>query len=335
MINIKQQQDLRLQALEAWLATCLPGVEWTIKPLANDASFRRYFRAHLADGNTYVVMDAPPDKEPMAPFVAIASELVNLKLQVPVVHQADLTQGFLLLSDLGDTLYLTVLNENNADQLYQTAIESLLTIQTCKSVDDYELPLFDRDFCLAELERFRHWYLQTHLGLELSSAEHDQLQASFDLLTANAQAQPRVFVHRDYHSRNLMVLPDNQVGIIDFQDAVKGPITYDLVSLLRDCYIDWPRVKVEKWVRSYQQQALAKGIISEDDPVQFLEWFDWMGVQRHLKAIHIFARLAHRDGKTTYLQDIPRALGYVRAVCQRYDELTPLYQFLQDRVLKP
>jgi aminoglycoside/choline kinase family phosphotransferase len=277
-------------------------------------------------------MDAPPDKEDSHPFIAVARRLFDAGLNVPEVLDQDLGQGFLLLSDLGSTPYLGALDEHSVERLYGDALGALASIQACACNG---LPAYDRALLLREMELFRAWLVGKHLGITLTETQHAILDATFDLLADNALAQPQVFVHRDYHSRNLMVTARNNPGILDFQDAVCGAVTYDLVSLLRDCYIEWPRARVEEWVLGYQELALQSGILREEHehPQPFLRWFDLMGVQRHLKASGIFARLHHRDGKPGYLNDIPRTLGYIAALADRHDEIAPLCVFVRDEVL--
>jgi aminoglycoside/choline kinase family phosphotransferase len=321
----------RLDALKRWLDSELEFTEYTLVPASSDASFRRYFRV-VHDGASFIVMDAPPGKEDAGPFIQVARQLVDAGLNAPEVLDEDLGQGFLLLSDLGSRPYLGALDESSVERLYGDALGALATLQTC-ACDD--LPPYDRELLLREMELFREWLVGKHLGITLDAAQHTMLDNAFDLLAGNALAQPQVFVHRDYHSRNLMVTSRNNPGILDFQDAVRGPVTYDLVSLLRDCYIAWPRARVEDWALGYQELALQTGILREEhgDPAQFLGWFDLMGVQRHLKASGIFARLNHRDGKPGYLGDIPRTLGYITDMAERHPALAPLCEFVADAVL--
>ncbi len=309
----------RLQQLEAWLRGELGIADYSIAPASSDASFRRYFRIQF-DGVSRIVMDAPPEKEDCGPFVRIARQLHAIGLHVPEILAEDLSQGFLLLSDLGSTPYLDVLNDDSVERLYGDALDALTRLQ---ARGPRELPAYDRELLMTEMGLFRDWYLGEHLGLALSDEEREALEGAFTLLADIALEQPRVAVHRDYHSRNLMLCERNP-GIIDFQDAVIGPITYDPVSLLRDCYIAWPRERVEGWALGYRDRAVEQGIIDHVDDATFLRWFDLMGVQRHLKATGIFARLNHRDGKPGYLNDIPRTLGYVREVAGRYSELEGL-----------
>jgi hypothetical protein len=283
------------------------------------------------EDNTLIVMDAPPDKEDSGPFVKVATIMADIGLNVPLIKHSNLAQGFLVLSDLGSKQYLSALNEANVEQLYGDALRALLTLQA-KGPKDGELPPYDHALLMREMELFREWYVKTHLQLSLSPSEEKMLTDIFERLAESALEQPKVCVHRDYHSRNLMLTAVNNPGILDFQDAVIGPVTYDLVSLLRDCYIAWPKQQVEAWALNYLQQAADAGVIDERDEGRLLQWFDWMGVQRHLKATGIFARLNHRDGKPGYLQDIPRTLSYVVDVSSRYQELQPLNDFLLRRV---
>lgn len=321
--------DSRLEALKEWVSTVLDTTGYEIKPASADASFRRYFRVFV-DGNTHIVMDAPPDKEDMRPFIQIAGRLHALGLNVPEVLQQDMERGFLLLSDLGQRLYLAQLNETTVDRLYGDALGALVVLQAGIFTDSTLLPEYDHAMLLREMALFPEWYLGRHLGVTLSPAQRDVLDRSFATLCQSALEQPQVWVHRDYHSRNLMQTGMNNPGILDFQDAVRGPVTYDLVSLLRDCYIAWPRARVEDWALGYQALALQSGLPVCLDEKQFLRWFDLMGVQRHLKATGIFARLNHRDGKPGYLGDIPRTLAYVFDVAARHADLQPLVHLLQD-----
>lgn len=323
----------RLEQLKRWLEDELDFSEYTLRPASADASFRRYFRV-LHEGVSYVVMDAPPEKEDSQPFINISRMLFDLGLNVPEVIDENLQQGFLLLSDLGSAPYLDVLDEETVERLYGDALGALATLQAC-TPDNAALPAYHRVLLLNEMELSREWLVGKHLGLSLDDTQTGVIDSVFELLAENALAQPRVCVHRDYHSRNLMQTAINNPGILDFQDAVIGPLTYDLVSLLRDCYIEWPRARVEDWALGYQDLALQSGILhaEHDDPQQFLRWFDLMGMQRHLKAAGIFARLMHRDGKAGYLQDIPRTLGYVVDVAGRYDELHVFGRFIDTEVL--
>jgi aminoglycoside/choline kinase family phosphotransferase len=301
----------------------------TIARASADASFRRYFRLRR-DDESYIVMDAPPAKEDIQPFIEIAERFHAIGLNVPLILERDLDQGFLLLSDLGDQLYLDRLNRNTVEQLYGDAMDALVVLQAGGLGDEQALPPYDRALLWREMELFREWYLGRHLGLSLAPSQNGALDRVFETLAQSALEQPRVWVHRDFHSRNLLVTRQNNPGILDFQDAVTGPVTYDLVSLLRDCYITWPREQVEGWVNGYYYLGERSGLPVGGDADQFLHWFDRMGVQRHLKAIGIFARLNHRDGKPDYLLDIPRVTRYVVDVTARDPALQPLNQLLQD-----
>jgi len=318
----------RLAELQYWLADELGFGDFTIVPASSDASFRRYFR--VTSGKTsQIVMDAPPEKEDCGPFISIASALADLGLNVPLILEADVKRGFLLMSDLGSVHYLQALNEQNVERLYGEAMHALQLLQTAP-VKDAGIPDYDRDLLLREMGLFRDWYLARHLQLAMSEALSEVLDQCFAFLAEEALGQPRTWVHRDYHSRNLMVTEMSNPGILDFQDAVIGPVTYDLVSLLRDCYVRWPQERVMGWVRDYLAISQANGLLSGIDPHQFQRWFDLMGVQRHLKAVGIFARLNYRDGKPGYLPDIPRTLGYVREVSARYSELSPLRRIVDE-----
>jgi aminoglycoside/choline kinase family phosphotransferase len=337
MAGFYQQRDKvytlgqRRERLEAWARQQLGWPEAALTPASADASFRRYFRIQQ-DAESYILMDAPPDREDCRPFVHISRLFLELGLHVPQILAEDAGQGFLLLSDLGSRLYLDELDAGTVHRLYGDALGALATLQSCGPVAD--LPPYDRKLLLFEMSLFRDWLLETHLEMTLNDAEQAQLQLTFEVLADNALEQPAVCVHRDYHSRNLMVSDYHNPGILDYQDAVIGPITYDLASLLRDCYISWPRQLVEEWAVGYYELAQQTGILrpGQARERQFLRWFDLMGVQRHLKAAGIFARLNHRDGKPGYLGDIPRTLGYVKDVCTSYTELEDLGR-LTERVL--
>ena len=321
----------RLRQLEQWLVqSCRLSFE-DIAPASADASFRRYFRVVLRDGSTLVAMDAPPEKEDCHPFVAVAGRMRQAGLHVPQIFAQDLAQGFLLLEDLGTRPYLDELNAGSVDSLYGDATRALLRLQVGAPTEG--LPHYDRAMLLREMQLFPDWLLGEHLGLVLDDGEGVMLSDAFDALVDNALAQPVVCVHRDFHSRNLMVVDDDNPGVIDFQDAVAGPLSYDLVSLLRDCYVRWPADQVDAWVADYHAAARGAGLTGDVDAATFLTWFDLMGVQRHLKAAGIFARLNHRDGKPGYLADIPRTLGYIVEVGQRRQEVAALAGFVAERVL--
>ncbi|KXX64681.1 aminoglycoside phosphotransferase family protein [Marichromatium gracile] len=317
-------------ALHAWLDQVLEGAPFQLTPASADASFRRYLRVHL-DDRTLIAMDAPPEHEDCGRFARLARRLCAAGLNAPEVHAAATEQGFLLLDDLGERPYLQVLDETNADRLYGEAMDALLTLQTAVATDD--LPRYDAAFLGRELGLFRDWFLERHLGRAPDAATTALLDALDRVLIDSALEQPQVCVHRDYHSRNLMWLAADNPGVLDFQDAVLGPLTYDLVSLLRDAYISWPEARVEGWALDFRRHALARGVLPAAspggrDPAHFLRWFDLMGVQRHLKVCGIFARLALRDGKRQYLDDLPRVLDALRTVAARHPELAGLARLL-------
>ena len=324
----------RQQQLQNWLARQCGLDNFDIQPASGDASFRRYFRVSLNDGTSLIAMDAPPDKENSEPFVRLARRFGELGLHVPDIIEEDLEQGFLLLKDLGSTQYLEVLSTDNVDIHYGDALFALNKLQTSAGL--HELPDYSQQLLMNEMELFREWLLKKQLGVELSDAENHSLDSVFKLLADNALEQPKVCVHRDYHSRNLMVVPDDiegpTPGILDFQDAVAGPITYDLVSLLKDCYIAWPRQQVVDWAMAYCQTSIQSGLVRKADENNFLRWFDLMGVQRHLKAAGIFARLNIRDGKEGYLKDIPRTVGYITQLQDVYPELSDLIAIIERHI---
>lgn len=331
----------RINTLQQWLEQELNLHHAKIVPITNDASFRRYFRITVAE-HSYIAMDAPPDKENCLPFIDIAQRLRASGLNAPDILAKHLGQGFLLLTDLGSQLYLPILTRGDenlengqwsqeAEQLYEDALIALVNMQVRTRSEG--LPPYDQRLLQVEMELFTNWLVAKHLQISLSPPELANLQTCFELLSDNALSQPQVFVHRDYHSRNLMVVNGHNPGILDFQDAVKGAITYDLVSLLRDCYVAWPLERVRGWARRYYTFAQQAGILTDVTEDTFFRWFDWMGIQRHLKASGIFARLWHRDGKSGYLKDIPRTLHYIVQVGQHYAELTPLTHFVSEQVL--
>lgn len=321
--------DDRLQALQTWLAKVLATSAYELEPATADASFRRYFRVRAGD-QSYIAMDAPPAQLDLGPYVRLAMRFHELGLNVPKVFESNTEKGFLLITDLGERVYLSQLDDTTVDRLYGDALGALLILQAGVYSDSTFLPDYDETLLADEMALFQEWYLGRHLGITLTTKQKAQLYQVFGQLTRSALDQPQVWVHRDFHSRNLLVTKHNNPGILDFQDAVLGPVTYDLVSLLRDCYIAWPRERVEDWAKGYHVLALQSGIQVGEDDGQFLRWFDWMGLQRHLKAIGIFARLKYRDGKAGYLTDIPRTLGYVMQVSARHADLQPLNALLHD-----
>lgn len=298
------------------------------EPASSDASFRRYFRVKTPNGQ-FIVMDAPPSKENVEPFIRIAKLLTESQVNVPTIFQQNLTDGFLLLEDFGSQCFLDQLNTITAADLYQSAFDSLFKLQTQTPIQNSGLPSYDEPLLHRELAIFDEWFLDQLLDIQIPAAVWETVRA---MLVASALEQPYTCVHRDYHSRNLMVLDHDSPGVIDFQDAVIGPITYDLVSLLRDCYIAWPEQQVEQWQFNYFERLQQAGLI-DCSPAQFKRWFDLMGLQRHLKAIGIFSRLHLRDGKSNYLGDIPRTLNYVSTVCIAYPELAEFNDFLHNHVL--
>jgi len=323
----------RTVLLRDWLDRQLPrqhpDQEISLEPASADASFRRYFRVSLADGSTRIAMDAPPEHEDCRPFLKVAALFRDAGVHVPEVYAEDLAQGFLLLSDLGHTTYLNVLDANTAPKLYRDANAALVDIQRASRPG--VLPEYDHALLSRELDLFPDWYVARHLQVTLGAEQQATLRSVFDKILANNLAQPQVFVHRDYHSRNLMVsgedYPENP-GIIDFQDAVYGPITYDLVSLYRDAYIHWEEAQELDFVIRYWEMARQAGLPVPADFHDFYRDYEWMGAQRQLKVLGIFARLCHRDGKDGYLKDMPRVLAYLRQTCERYLELRPLARLL-------
>jgi N-acetylmuramate 1-kinase len=326
--------DPRLQLLRHWLEEGLGFRHYHIAPASADASFRRYFRITRDGHAPLIVMDAPPGKEDVATYLRVAGMLREIGVHAPRVLERSERDGFLLLTDLGTTMYLPELAKpGQADVLYGDAITALVRIQSRGADAARGLPPYDEKLLRFEMSLFPDWLLDRHLGLELSAHESAALQAAMDALVANALEQPQVFVHRDYHSRNLMVCPGDNPGILDFQDAVRGGLTYDLVSLFRDSYIAWPQARVVEWALQFRREATSAGLDTGRDDAQFLRWFDLMGVQRHLKVGGIFARLWHRDGKSGYLADIPRTLRYAVGSCSRHAEFQELGHLIERRVL--
>lgn len=329
--------DGRLDALRAWLATVVPVPITAVAPASADASFRRYFRIGLADAvvipgqgepaSTLIAMDAPPAREDCRPYVAVAKLLVTAGVHAPAVLAMDLPRGFLLLTDLGTRTYLDVLDTALAPALYGDASAALVRWQLASR--EGLLRPYDEGLLRGELDLFPDWYVARHLGVVLNATQATVLERAFRTVLDENLAQPRVFVHRDYHSRNLMVSQPNP-GVLDFQDAVYGPITYDLVSLLRDAYIDWDEEHQIDWAVRHWQATRAAGLPVGDDFAAFWRAFEWMGVQRQLKVLGIFARLYHRDGKDAYLREMPRVMRYLRGACARYRQLGPLLRLLDE-----
>ena len=342
-------QDHRLEKLTQWIHQDYPNA--TIEVASADASFRRYFRVSNFDNSdkTIIAMDAPPEQEDCAPFIDVTKRLRDANVHAPEIIKQDLEQGFLLLEDFGNTPYLDRLCPPTADKLYGDAIKALLKIQTA---DTQGLPEYDEVLLQQEMQLMPEWFLQKHLDITPTTEQQKIIDRTLAVITTSVLQQPQVFVHRDYHSRNLMILdkyhvasPKNEtasslkvggcasdnVGIIDYQDAVIGPVTYDLVSLLRDCYIRWSHEKVSKWaLLDYKKQAEQAGLLSNVKDSTFIQWFDYMGLQRHIKVLGIFARLNHRDGKAHYLDDLPLTLEYVMEVGKKYPLTRPLVELFNE-----
>lgn len=311
----------------AWIRQTLDDDTLTLESASVDASFRSYWRTHH-DGRSWIVMDSPPAQEDPRPWLEIGARLSVAGLHVPAVQAQDLEQGFLLIEDLGSQLYLPALNDGTVDALYGHALNALLRMQ--RDADVSGMQPYDHAFLQRELEIMPEWFLRRHLDYTPECEEWDVLESAFTMLLHNALEQPRCFVHRDYHSRNLLITANNNPGIIDFQGALHGPITYDLASLLRDCYIVWDRARVEAWVESYRLRLQAAQLIAaEVDRPRFLRWFDLIGLQRHIKVLGIFCRLCYRDGKPGYLDDLPRVYDYVIDVAGRYPELAEFVALLR------
>jgi len=317
----------RQRKIEVWLGSLYPGRAFNLTPASADASFRRYFRASFADGASLVVMDAPPEREDCRPWLHVQDLFHKAGAHVPEVLASDIAEGFLLLSDLGSTTYLAAFDADNTVGLYRDAIDALVRIQ-CASRPN-QLPPYDRALLQRELDLFPDWYIAKHLKLQLTDAQRNTLAAAFEKILAVNLAEPQVYVHRDYHSRNLMVTTPNP-GIVDFQDAVYGPISYDLVSLFKDAYVEWPEDLVLDWVVRYWEKARKAGLPVRADFADFYRDYEWMGVQRHIKVLGIFARLCHRDGKDGYLKDMPLVAKYLRTACERYRDLGPFLKLLDE-----
>jgi aminoglycoside/choline kinase family phosphotransferase len=314
----------RYALVQDWLSRQLPGRTFSLAPASADASFRRYFRVALPD-QTLIVMDAPPGQEDCRPFIHVAGLMATAGLHVPAILAQDLEHGFLLLSDLGSTTYLAALDDENADRLFRDAIAALIRWQLASR--DGVLPAYDEALLRRELDLFPDWYVRRHLGIELDASQREVLQTAFGRILANNLAQPKTYVHRDFMPRNLMVTEPNP-GVLDFQDAVYGPISYDVASLFKDAFISWEEQRVLDWTIRYWETAKRAGLPVHSDFGEFYRDCEWMGLQRHLKVLGIFARICHRDGKPAYIKDAPRFLAYVRAVAERYAQLSPLLRLL-------
>jgi aminoglycoside/choline kinase family phosphotransferase len=340
--------DPRRAALTRWVRDDLGFADGGIAPASADASFRRYFRvtppADAPSHEPFIVMDAPPDKEDLGPFLRVAKLLAQWGLNVPVVLARNVEEGLLLMTDLGSEQYLPALAAGrDVERLHSDALAALLAMQTADDGDARDLPPYDETRLRDEMGLLPEWFLGRHLGIDLDDAGRALFATLGEFLIDSALAQPRVFVHRDFHSRNLMLCDRRNPGILDFQDAVHGPITYDLVSLLKDCYIAWPEGRVRGWALRHRARLLEAGVAAGADDAEFLRWFDLMGLQRHIKVLGIFARLHYRDHKPQYLSDLPRVFDYVRAAAARYPEtaafagmlqrLEPRFQAAQARAL--
>ncbi len=319
--------DKRLEQLNDWLCSIYGEELANLSPASSDASFRRYFR-FIDLGKSYIVMDAPPDREDCRPFIEVSQQLLAQGVNVPEVLASNLEQGYLLLTDLGKQTYLQVLNDQNADSLYQDAISSLIRIQRGGLQNHGIFPVYGEKLLLSEMQLFVDWLLDRHLQISLDTRQAHDWRACKQWLLEQIAIQPVTWVHRDYHSRNLMICADHNPGVLDFQDAVEGPITYDLVSLLKDCYVCWPRQRILTWLSLYHHKACVAAL-PVPELSRFTAWFDLMGVQRHLKAAGIFARLYHRDQKSGYLADIPRVLAYIHEVAKEHTQLVVLEKLSQ------
>ncbi len=326
-VSLNPDKLFRMSQLKDWLQSIDEFDLTDVRPASADASFRRYFRvSDRLSGRTFIVMDAPPDKEDCRPFVHITELLRGANVNAPEIISMDLDRGLLLLADLGNRQYLDHLDEDSSNRLYGDALAALVNMQ---GIQDH-LPDYNRTRLQDEMGLFEPWYLNKHLNVSLDERQKSVLSDMFELLIDSALQQPRAFVHRDYHSRNLMLVDDNNPGVIDYQDAVIGPLTYDLVSLFKDCYIEWPRERVETWLDEYLRITPIELPVARE---RFIRWFDFMGVQRHLKVLGIFARLNYRDGKSQYLHDLPLTLKYVVDTCGQYQDLSPLLDLLEETVL--
>lgn len=324
--------DTRKRLLTNWVAQQTPTEQHPIEliSLGGDAGFRRYFRFQTP--SRWLAVDAPPATEDTTQFIAIAHLIEQQGVRSPRIAAADVNQGFLLVEDMGDQLFFCQVDVDNADNLYQRAISILLQLQ-CIQDDAAIIPRYDRALLRRELDIFSEWFASKLLGHSLSTAEQRLLNDVFIQLENNALTQPQTFVHRDYHSRNLLLLDNNSLGVIDFQGALWGGVTYDLVSLLRDCYLRWPAERIKEWALNYHQQAFNAGVIPAVSEPEFLRWFDWLGLQRHIKVLGIFARLNLRDGKTGYLNDLPLVIRYILEVAERYPELQAFANWFQQILL--
>lgn len=311
-----------------WAQSALNDPQLSLESASSDASFRSYWRG-TSNGKTWIVMDAPPDKEDTGPWLAMAKRLTDAGLNAPLINAVDAENGFVLMSDLGTRLFLPELNEQSVERLYGQALDALLQMQT--KLPSSDLPPYDEVRLVAEMELMPTWFFERHLGFTPTCEQWDVIELAFRCLLNSAEKQTQVFVHRDYHSRNLLISDSGQPGILDFQDAVHGPITYDLASLLRDCYIAWPNELVEAWLESYRVKAEAAGLVT-GTAKQFLRAFDLMGLQRHIKVLGIFCRLYYRDGKAGYLNDLPLVWHYTQTIGRKYPETAPLIALIEQAI---
>ncbi len=324
--------DSRLGELTRWVFDDLGFAGSGIAPASVDASFRRYFRV-TRGADSYIVMDAPPGKEDLGPFLRVGRMLLDMGMNVPVVLAKDAARGYLLLSDLGQRQYLDELGrDGTVELLYDDALAALAVMQTAQGGAARELPPYDHALLMREMQLMPDWFLREHLRIDVSPAERAMIDRLFEMLSQCAQSQPAAFVHRDYHSRNLLVTASKNPGILDFQDAVWGPVTYDLVSLLKDCYIAWPADRVRAWALGHRERLKDRGFRIDAGEAEFIRWFDWMGLQRHIKVLGIFARLFYRDGKPQYLKDLPRVLRYTQEAAANYAETAPFAEFIAARI---
>ncbi len=337
MPDTAESPDPRLLLLRRWVGRLADFDVDSIEVASADASFRRYFRLRRRDGTTWIAMDAPPEHEDLATYLRVTALIEGCGLHVPHVLASDLAQGFALIEDLGTVPVLTALGRGaNAAALYADALDALARLQLRGDAASRALPPYDHATLLREMQLLPDWYCRRHLGFEPTATEAQLMARTFEWLAARALAQPLVFVHRDYHSRNLMVTSERSPGVIDFQDALRGPVGYDLASILKDCYVAWPRERVVDWVAQHRARLLASGAagraLAGGSDEEFLTWFDVMGLQRHIKVLGIFARLFWRDGKTAYLADLPRTLHYVQEAARMFPELAAFADFVDARL---
>lgn len=324
--------DIRLNLIKDWLKNQLNLELINLSPASADASFRRYFRAQTSQG-TFIVMDAPPEKEPITDFIEIAYALSSAGVHTPEIKAKDTQQGLLLLEDLGSTTYLEELQEKS-NSLYSDAINSLLLIQKGEKVSTLPVPSYDTEKLEQEMDLFDTWFIKKHLSLNVDKKMQEAWHDCKQLLINACLEQPQTWVHRDYHSRNLMVTETNSPGVIDFQDMVKGPFTYDLASIFKDCYIEWPRAKQLSWLEEYRLKAQQESVLDSTyfNSEQLVQWFDLTGLQRHLKVLGIFCRLSYRDGKDQYLNDLPLVAKYVLEMLSLYPQLASFKECYADAI---